>query len=90
MTATPSSREALAPSLVMDGAMKPIIMRGTQKVMSWPMMYCRVTMIFMTPSETPGQGRTGMTRPQMIPMAMPKSRRKGRLLHSFFIISSYF
>ena len=41
--ATASRREAFLPSFVMDGAMKPIMISGTQKVMSWPMMYCRVT-----------------------------------------------
>ncbi|VUX13415.1 Uncharacterised protein [Faecalibacterium prausnitzii] len=46
--ATPSRREAFLPSLVMDGAMKPMMMSGTQKVMSWPMIYCKVTTTFMT------------------------------------------
>ena len=79
-TATPSRREALAPSLVMEGAMKPMMMRGTQNVISWPIMYCRVTMTFITLS--------GNTRPQRMPTAMPRSRRKGRLPNSFFIMTS--
>ena len=80
ITATPSSRDALVPSRVMDGAMKPMMIRGTQKVMSWPMMYWRVTTTFMTLS--------GNTSPQRMPTAMPKSRRKGRLSNSFFIFFS--
>ena len=34
ITATSSIRVALLPSLVMEGAMKPMMIRGTQKVMS--------------------------------------------------------
>ena len=76
--ATPSRREAFLPSLVMDGAMKPMMMSGTQKVMSWPMIYCKVTMTFMTLSEK--------IWPRITPMMMPRSSRNGRLLNSFFII----
>ena len=34
ITATPKRREALAPSLVMEGAIKPMMISGTQKLMS--------------------------------------------------------
>ena len=77
ITATPKRREALAPSLVMEGAMKPMMISGTQKLMSWPMMYCSVTTTFMTLSEK--------TAPHATPTKIPRINRNGRLPKSFFI-----
>ena len=75
--ATPSSREAFLPSRVMDGAMKPMTISGTQNVISWPMMYCSVTTTFMAPS--------GKICPSSTPTTMPSNSRNGRLFSSFFI-----
>ena len=35
---------------VMEGAMKPMMISGTQKVMNWPRTYCSETTTFMGPS----------------------------------------
>ena len=70
--ATPSRRDAFLPSLVIDGAMKPMMMSGTQKVMSWPMIYCKVTMTFMTLS--------GKIWPRITPMMMPRAVKNDRIL----------
>ena len=80
MTAMLSMREALLPMRVMDGAMKPMTISGTQNMMNCPMTYCRETTTFMAPS------------PKNWPSAMPISSatmsRKGRLVKNFFITAS--
>ena len=79
MTATVSMRVALPPSRVMEGAMKPMMMSGTQNMMSWPMMYLAVTTTTIAPR--------GRTRPSRIPAAMAISRRPGRLLKNFIVFA---
>lgn len=46
--ATPSIPEALLPSFVMDGAMNPMMLSGTQKVITCPRIYFKVTTRFRT------------------------------------------
>ena len=51
-SATPSIREAFFPSLVMDGAIKPMTIRGTQKLIISARIYLIVTTKFITASPT--------------------------------------
>ena len=75
--ATPSMREALFPSLVMDGAMKPIIISGTQKVISSPRMYLTVTTTFINASFA--------ASPAAMPIITPSISLAGRLFMILFI-----
>ena len=59
----------------MDGAMKPMTIRGTQNMMSWFRTYFRVTTMVMTLS--------GRNSPQTMPTAMPISSFRGRLMPFF-------
>ena len=47
-SATPSIREAFFPSLVIDGAIKPITISGTQKLISSDKINLTVTTTFIT------------------------------------------
>ena len=78
MTATPNILDAFLPSFVIDGAINPIIISGTQNVISCPSTYLTVTTIFITSSFA--------IRPTKIPMITPRKSRNGRLLHIFFTI----
>ena len=75
MMATISMRVALEPILVMEGAMKPMTIRGTQNMMSWLSTYLRVTTMVMTLS--------GRNRPRTMPTAMPINSFRGRLMPFF-------
>ena len=57
--------------------MNPMMISGTQNVMSWPRMYLTVTTTFMTVSLA--------TRPTSMPMITETSRMKGRLVSTFFM-----
>ncbi len=75
--ATISIRVALEPILVMEGAMKPMTIRGTQNMMSWLRTYFRVTTMVITFS--------GRNRPRIMPAAMPINSFKGRLMPFFSV-----
>ena len=70
-------REAFAPILAIEGAIKPMMISGTQKLISWPITYLTVTTTFIT--ETPA------ICPKRMPSTTPSSSRNGRMPHSFFI-----
>ena len=44
--ATPSIREAWLPSFVIEGAINPMIIKGTQKLINCPKIYFAVTTTF--------------------------------------------
>ena len=74
-------RDTFFPSLVIDGAMNPMMIRGTQNVMSWPRIYLTVTTTFMTASLA--------TRPTRMPITTDTSKMKGRLVKIFFISAAF-
>ena len=76
-TATPKTRETFEPSLVMDGAMNPMMMSGTQNMMIWLSTYLTVTTTFMTDSFE--------TSPRTMPTTTDTRRMKGRLVTIFFM-----
>ena len=75
--ATISILVALEPILVMEGAMKPMTIRGTQNMMTWLSTYFRVTTTVMALS--------GRNRPKTMPTAMPMSSFRGRLMPLFSV-----
>ena len=72
-------RVALPPSLVMEGAIKPMMISGTQNMMICPMMYLAVTTTTMAPR--------GSTSPARMPITIASSSRAGRLLKIFIVLT---
>ena len=85
--ATESIRDALLPSFVIDGAINPMMISGTQKLITWPRMYFRVTTTFRIAMVRPESSVELNTRPKMIPSTTPTRSLNGRLLKNCF--SSY-
>ena len=73
-------RDTFEPSFVMDGAMKPMIISGTQNIMTWPSTYLTVTTTFITASLA--------TRPTRMPATTATSKINGRLVKNFFMKTS--
>ena len=85
--ATPSIREALLPSLVIDGAIKPIMIRGTQKLISCPSTYFRVTTTFRIPEVMPEPSVVFRIIPDTIPRITPTRSLNGKLVKKLFFLS---
>ena len=86
--ATPSILDAFLPSLVIDGAIKPMMINGTQKLIISDKIYFTVTTIFITASPAAFTDSRPASCPAMIPITTPRSSLNGRLENSFFILSS--
>ena len=80
-------REALLPSWVMDGAIKPIMIRGTQKLINCPRIYFRVTITFNAAVVKADSELKFKSRPNPIPKATLPRSLNGRLYKNllFFI-----
>ena len=76
-SATPSIRDALFPSFVIDGAINPMTINGTTKLMTCPRIFFNGTTTLITFS--------GKICPKIIPITMPINNFTGRLLNIFFI-----
>ena len=79
MSATTSMREALLPSLVMDGAIKPMMISGTQKLMNWLLMNFTVTMMLSSAFVIAAPSAALSARPTPIPTASATRSLNGRL-----------
>ena len=91
-SATASIRDALLPSLVMEGAMKPMMISGTQKLMNWLEMNLTVTMILSSALAIPDPSIALRASPAAIPTASATSSLNGRLcvkLYFFMLISLF-
>ena len=75
--ARPSIREALLFRRVMEGAINPMIIKGTQKLIREPSNSLMVRMTCITVAFA--------TRPTTMPTITPIKSQKGRLLVNFFI-----
>ena len=84
-SATSSILEALRPSLVIEGAIKPMMISGTQKLISSDSINLTVTTTFITAVPTAPADSIPASCPAMIPATTPTRRRNGRLLNIFFI-----
>ena len=78
-SATISMVEALFPSLVIDGAMNPIMISGTQKLMNWLVMNFTVTIILRRAFANPVPSAALSASPLMIPTASATRSLNGRL-----------
>ena len=72
------SRETLPLSEAMEGATKPMIIRGTRKKIIWPLTCLTTSTIFINSS--------GMTNPAMIPTTTAKIKTKIVFEKIFFIM----
>ena len=86
--ATPSILDAFLPSLVIDGAIKPMIISGTQKLIISDKINFTVTTIFITAAPAAFTDSRPASCPAMIPITTPRSSLNGRLENSFFMLSS--
>ena len=87
-SAAPSILDAFLPSLVIDGAIKPIMISGTQKLINSDKINFTVTTIFITASPAAFTVSRPASCPAMIPVTTPRSSLNGRLENSFFMLSS--
>ena len=78
-SATISIREALFPSLVMEGAIKPMMISGTQKLINWPTINFTVTIMFRSAFAMAVPSAAESKSPAAMPAASARSRRNGRL-----------
>ena len=84
-SATPSIREALFPSLVIDGAINPMTISGTQKLISSDSINLTVTTTFIKASPAAFMDSIPASCPAIIPSTTPTSSLNGRLVNTFFI-----
>ena len=78
----------MLPSLVIDGAIKPIIISGIQNPINCPTMYLTVTIILSSATETALVSFLFRKSPTTIPITSASNSLKGRLFKiPFFFIS---
>ena len=78
-SATISILDALFPRRVMEGAINPMIIRGTQKLISWPEMNFTQTMMLRIASASALPSAAASARPAAIPAISATSSLNGRL-----------
>ena len=79
-SATPRMRDTFSPSFAMEGAMKPMMMSGTQNMMTWRSTSPTVATTAMTSAEA--------SCPKPRPIATATSRMNGRLVTTRFAIAA--
>ena len=78
------------PSLVMEGAIKPMMISGTQKLMNWLLMNLTVTRTFSRAAVTGEPSAALRARPAQMPTASATKSLKGRLLKKLSFFISFF
>ena len=78
-SATISILDALFPSLVIEGAINPIMISGTQKLMNCPTMYLTHTSTFSTAAPNAEPSEAFSASPTMIPKARAHRSLNGKL-----------